>query len=351
MTGARRLAVALSGGVDSAVSCRLIQDEGHEVVALFMELGQGDVLRQRARAMADFLGVDFQVVDLRDPFRHQVIDYFCQSYARGQTPNPCVVCNPAIKCGLLLDMALEMGCEALVTGHYVRQEERGGVACLRCGLDPVKDQSYFLCGLRQDQLRHLRFPLGGLLKSQVFALAREYDLPVAGGESQDVCFLEEGSPGDFLARELASPPLPGDIVDSQGRVLGRHQGIHCYTIGQRRGLGISAPKPLYVVAIRATENQVVVGPDAELYRAELRLLEPVNWLAGEGPGLPWQGRVKIRYRHQEGAKATLTRDDQGLLVRFAQPQRAITPGQFAVFYQDDLLLGGGEIVGAKSPSP
>lgn len=337
-----KIAVALSGGVDSSVSCRLMQLQGLSVVALFMDLGQPDLLiqRQRAAAMAQFLGVDFQVVDLRQAFAEQIERYFVESFRQGLTPNPCVVCNRIIKCGLLLDAALAQGCQAMATGHYVRREMAGGQVRLRCGADFSKDQSYFLCDLKQYQLRHLLFPLGEKNKTAVYRLAEKFSLPVQGGESQDICFLQ-GKAADFVEGHLAQIPPGGEIVDGQGQVIGHHAGIHRYTIGQRRGLGIPAAQPLYVVAIDGRKNQLVVGEDSQLYRQSLELSK-INWLVEPGPELPWQGRVKIRYRHQAVA-ARLTQDQRGFVLTFAQPQRAITPGQFAVFYEDDYLLGGGVI--------
>ncbi len=338
--GKQKIAVALSGGVDSAVCCRLLQEE-YDVLALFMDLGQPDleVQRHRVTEMAAFLGVELQIVDLCREFEQHVLHYFTSSYGHGLTPNPCVVCNPTIKCGLLLEAALAQGCVAMATGHYVRMGMVDDVAYLRCGVDSAKDQSYFLCGLNQHQLRHLRFPLGAKLKSEVYALAEGFDLPVRGGESQDICFLQ-GSLADFLEQHLDSTTA-GAIVDSSGRELGRHQGIQRYTIGQRRGLGLPAAHPLYVVALDGDRNQVVVGRDEDLFHSSMRV-DKINWLAGQAPELPWQGMVKIRYRHQ-AVSATLSEDDNELRVVFAEPQRAITPGQFAVFYEDDFLLGGGVI--------
>ena len=336
------LAVALSGGVDSAVSCHLLQEQGYELLALFMDLGQPDLAQQqdRAEAMASFLGLQLQVVNLQAAFKDKVLSYFQHSYFQGRTPNPCVVCNPLVKCGLLLEHALALGCQGMATGHYVRRQQQHGHFILRQGRDPRKDQSYFLCGLSQQQLAALHFPLGDYLKTEVYQLAASYGLPDPGGESQDICFLT-GSLADYFAGQPHLPP-PGDIVDSSGQVLGRHRGIHLYTIGQRRGLGIPAKHPLYVVGLDGSKNQVVVGLDEELWHDCLQV-KRVNWLAGQPPTLPLSCQVKIRYRHS-ACPAMVEQAGDGLLVRFAEKQRAVTPGQFAAFYDDDLLLGGGEII-------
>ena len=342
MSQPEKIGLALSGGVDSSVSCRLLQERGYEVLALFMDLGQPDVAvaRRQAADMAATLGVDFQVVDLRAAFTRQVKDYFVTRFCQGRTPNPCVVCNPAIKCGLLLEAALAQGCRAMATGHYVRLEETVAGPRLRCGVDPLKDQSYFLCGLKPDQLRHLLFPLGEKTKAAVYGLAADFGLAIPAAESQDVCFLR-GKAADYVEAHCRQQVAKGEIVDTTGQVLGEHNGIHRYTIGQRRGLGIPASHPLYVVAIDGRRNRIIVGEEKVLWRSEL-VLGQVNWLAGTAPPLPWQGLVKIRYR-QQAVPARLAETDNGYLVTFAEPQRAVTPGQFAVFYEEDYLLGGGEI--------
>lgn len=340
-----RIAVAMSGGVDSTVTARLLAQQGHEVCGLFMALSQPDLDVQVARVeeVADRLGVELTIVDLSQHFRRHVLDYFVRSYYQGRTPNPCVVCNPLVKCGQLLAEAKILGCETLATGHYVRlQRVASGYELLK-GLDAGKDQSYFLCGLHPEQLARLRFPLGELHKEEVYRLAEEFGFDdFRGQESQDVCFLKERSVQEFLEEYGGDAPRPGDVVDLQGSVVGHHQGIHRFTIGQRRGLGIPASEPLYVVGLDPENNRVIVGGADDLWSHTLFVAE-MNWLAGHEPQLPQNLMVKIRYRHA-GAEALVSNHGNGYEIVFREPQRAITPGQFAALYEGERLLGGGEIV-------
>jgi tRNA-specific 2-thiouridylase len=294
--------------------------------------------------VADFLQIELAVVDLAVPFQTAVLDYFCASYAQGRTPNPCVICNPLIKFGKLLDYGRSKGIELLATGHYVRLERGAdGLVHLLRGLDPKKDQSYFLCRLRQEQLQRLRFPLGATAKEKVYELAAQLGLQTLHGpESQDVCFLQERSVDEFLAERFAESLSEGLIVTRGGRELGRHKGIFRYTVGQRRGLGIPDATPYYVLALDSRRNLVVVGKEEDLWQDSLAVRE-VNWLSGKLPELPGRFLVKIRYRH-EAAPAMLAAADAGIRITFERPQRAVTPGQFAGFYQEDELMGGGEII-------
>lgn len=340
-----RIAVAMSGGVDSTVTARLLAQAGHEVCGLFMALSQPDLEHQVARVeeVAGRLGVELRVVDLRQAFQRHVLDYFVSSYFQGRTPNPCVVCNPLVKCGHLLAQAEALGCEALATGHYVRLRQSAIGYELLKGLAAGKDQSYFLCGLNQQQLARLRFPLGELEKEEVYRLAEEFGFhDFRGQESQDVCFLKERTVQEFLEQYGGEAAQPGEVVDLAGAVRGRHLGIHRYTIGQRRGLGIPAPDPLYVVGLDPEKNRVIVGGDDALWRRTL-VVANMNWLSGREPQLPTTLTVKIRYRH-DGAAALVSRQDNGYEIVFTEPQRAITPGQFAALYAGEILLGGGEIV-------
>ncbi len=339
-----KIAVAMSGGVDSTVTARLLAQKGHEVCGLFMALAQPDLGEQVAKVqeVADRLQVQLKMVELSQEFQRHVLDYFAHSYFQGRTPNPCVVCNPMVKCGQLIAEAEKLGCKALATGHYVRIQETASGYQLLKGKDASKDQSYFLCGLQQKQLARLRFPLGELHKEEVYGLAEEFGFTdFRGQESQDVCFLKECSVQDFLANYGPQTPPPGEIVDRQGSILGQHQGIHRYTIGQRRGLGIPASEPLYVVGLDAKSNQVIVGTDQDLWAKSLTV-SSFNWLTGKEPSLPGVFNVKIRYRHQ-GAEARLEKNDDGYHLFFIEPQRAITPGQFAVLYDGEVVVGGGEI--------
>ncbi|MGV1100430.1 tRNA 2-thiouridine(34) synthase MnmA [Thiovibrio sp. JS02] len=344
----RKIAVAMSGGVDSSLTAALLMEQGAEVQGVFMALSQPDLVAQiaRVRAVADFLGIPLAVLDLAETFRREVLAYFADSYFAGKTPNPCVVCNRTVKFGRLLAHArLGLGADLLATGHYARICGRPATGFhLKKGVDAKKDQSYFLACLSQEQLGQLIFPLGGHEKTEVYNLAAQHGFVFQPGEeSQDVCFLKDIPVGDFLAGFLSSPSRPGEIVSVAGRVLGRHRGIQYYTVGQRRGLGIPDQTPYYVIALDHARNRVIVGKDADLWADRLFLRE-VSWLAGSPPQLPKTYAVKIRYRHQGALAEVSRRIGGGVQVLFTEPQRAITPGQFAVFYQGDEVVGAGEIV-------
>ncbi|HSH14336.1 MAG TPA: tRNA 2-thiouridine(34) synthase MnmA [Desulfurivibrionaceae bacterium] len=340
----RKVAVAMSGGVDSTVTAALLKEAGAEVRGVFMCLGQPgqEAQVEQVGALAARLGIPLEVIDLRTEFAARVVDYFRASYFRGETPNPCVVCNREIKLGLLLEKVLADGSEFLATGHYVRlhRDPDGGCHLLR-GLDPGKDQSYFLCGLSQAQLRRLLFPLGEHRKSEVYELAAGLGLHFTPGqESQDVCFLKGRELADFLAA-AAPPDSAGPVVTTAGREIGRHAGIYHFTIGQRRGLRIPAAAPYYVVGLEAAGSRVVVGSSEELFRDRLWVPE-VNWLAGV-PELPDELAVQIRYRQRPVPARLSWSGSSGVEVHFTAPQRAVTPGQFAAFYRGEELLGGGVI--------
>lgn len=335
----------MSGGVDSAVSAALLVRAGHTVTGVFMRLGQPGQEQQEgeARAVAAHLGIGLEVVDLAAEFARQVVAPFVEAYAWGKTPNPCVVCNRHIKFGRLLELAVPRYGDRLATGHYARLVADGdGRGHLWRGKDPNKDQSYFLCGLGQQQLQRLLLPLGGHGKAEVREMAAAMGIRGRHGEeSQDVCFLGHQSVADFVGQRALSPP--GAIVTADGRLLGRHNGLHCYTIGQRRGLGIPDATPWYVVGLDAARNTVVVGkPEALLCR--LLLVDKPHWLAGRPPLLPAEFLVKLRYRHEAASARVEAAEEGRLLVAFATPQRAVTPGQFAVFHHGDEVVGCGEIV-------
>ncbi len=336
----------MSGGVDSSVTAALLQRQGARVQGVFMALAQPDLQEQvgRVRAVADFLRIPLTVLDLAEPFRHEVVDYFRASYFAGKTPNPCVVCNRTIKCGRLLDEARgTLGAELLATGHYARISGDGttGFRLLQ-GVDPQKDQSYFLGLLTQAQLAHLCFPLGNFRKEEVYGLAAELGLGFQHtAESQDICFLKDQSVGEFLAAYSPGQGRPGPMLTLQGKEIGRHAGIHHYTIGQRRGLGLPDATPWYVAGIDPECDAVLVGKDADLWRQEV-VLPVVHWLHGQPPPLPRVCEVKIRSRHP-ACQTEIAAHDGGVLLTFAQPQRAVTPGQFAVFYEGEVVLGCGEI--------
>lgn len=354
----------MSGGVDSSVAAALLSAGGYEVIGLTLQtwVEEGEVERPwldrscckigLARHVAERLGIAHHVVDARAEFRDRVVRNFLEEYAGGRTPNPCVLCNERVKFGLLLRIAREMGAELLATGHYARVDYLPGAGRyrLRKGVDPEKDQSYFLYRLGQEVLSAVLFPLGGMHKRRVWEMAEDLDLPADQvAESQEICFVNQGDHGAFLKRELPQALREGEVVDPVGRVLGRHPGVALYTVGQRRGLGLAASGGVatprrYVVGLNAKENQVVVGPEPELYHRTLsarqvNLTLPPSVDALDGKAVT----AKIRYR-SPGARAVvkaLGGDQFGLT--FEEAQRAVTPGQSVVLYDGDVVLGGGII--------
>jgi tRNA-specific 2-thiouridylase len=355
-----RVAVAMSGGVDSLRAAALLRHQGHDIIALHMRLlpdspnlrwDTETSLRTREnslRTLAARLDVPLYIVELRAAFDVLVIQPFLAAYQRGLTPNPCIVCNPRIKFGLLLNEARRFGVDRLATGHYAQlqaPDEQHPRFRLQRGRDPAKDQSYFLYGLTQDQLAAAAFPLGNVCKQEVQRWAEESGFAdQVPEESQEICFIPAGHYREFLEERLGPGfnSQQGDIVDLQGTLLGRHMGITHYTIGQRRGLGLASSAPYYVVALDSETNRVVVGRAANLYRQELTATE-LNWLAIDPPNQPLRCQVRIRNQHQPAPAELTPKGENEVLVRFDEPQRAITPGQAAVFYDQDLVLGGGII--------
>ena len=295
--------------------------------------------------MAHQLGIPYYLVDESAEFQKQVIAYFAEEYKAGRTPNPCVMCNERLKFGTLLHRADQLGAQLIATGHFARTEKCAttGRTLLKRGRDPRKDQSYFLFSLKQWQLERTIFPLGAMTKSDTRDLARECKLKTAEKEeSMEICFVPDNDYGKFLESAKLATRHRGDIVDVHGRKLGQHDGIEFYTIGQRKGLGVSAPKPLYVVELDAANNRVIVGDETMLDRAEFRV-DRCNWIPFEKPPESIEVTAKIRYNHP-GTPATVTPTaDGGALVKLHEAQRAITPGQACVFYQEDLVVGGGWI--------
>jgi len=351
-----KVVVAMSGGVDSSVAAALLKQQGHEVTGMMLRLwsepGKEDSNRcctpdsmAQARRVAATLDIPFYVIDAKHVFRETVVQYFLDGYARGQTPNPCLVCNRQIRWTFLLRHALAMGAEYMATGHYVRKQALGSRHRLLRAVDQAKDQSYVLHVLDQEKLSHALFPVGEYSKPEIRGLARDLELPTATrADSQDLCFLAGEDYRSFLQRNAAEMLQPGDILTSSGVVVGRHTGLANYTIGQRKGLGISSPVPLYVLAKDPAGNTLVVGTQDQLGCRELTA-HAVNWLSGEAPGEPFRAMVKTRYTARE-AEALVTPLDQGARVRveFDAPQRDVTAGQAAVFYQDEVMLGGGIII-------
>ena len=343
-----RVYVAMSGGVDSAGAALLLQELGYDVTGVTLRLrpgAEGDI--DDARRAAQALGVPHEVLDCRELFRHQVMDAFVGEYCRGRTPNPCLVCNRRVKFGALLDYALDQGADYLATGHYARlgrDEETGRYLLLR-GRDRRKDQSYVLYQLTQRQLAHLLLPIGTYEKATVRSLAAERGLISANRpDSQDICFIPDGDYVRFLQEYGGVKLEPGDFVDRSGRVLGRHRGLVCYTTGQRKGLGVSADRPLYVLEKDAETNRVILGDDRDLFSSTLTA-EDVNWISIPGLEGPMRFTAKTRSSQRE-AEATVEPLEGGRIrVRFDAPQRAITAGQAVVLYDGERVAGGGTIVG------
>ncbi len=342
-----KVAIALSGGVDSAVAAARLKQQGHEVTGATMRVVPGDDRAAgAAAAIARKLGIPHHVFDLTDAFEKYVIADFCREYAGGRTPNPCVRCNQYIKFGALLDRVRETGADWLATGHHARIERDSGGGCLlKKGRDRDKDQSYFLAQLSQEQLSRTLFPIGDMTKDEVRKLAAEFGLAdcAAGAESQEICFIPGGDRVKFLRERGVGQDKPGPIRDAQGNVLGTHRGIGAYTVGQRRGLGIAAAAPHYVTAIAPEENAITVGTRQETLATEL-VTGDLNWLAGDAPETTIECMARVRHRHPEAAARLTPRGKGEYHVRFSQPQAAIAPGQAVVFYAGDTVLGGGTIL-------
>lgn len=355
MSAKKIAVVAMSGGVDSSLAAALLLEEGYDVRGVSLRVFDPGTCQEEdgrtccsasdirdARRVAALLEIPFSSWDVREAFDAAVIGPFVSDYASGRTPNPCVLCNSRIKFDILLEKARQTGAAFLATGHYARIDRTGEEARLLRGVDRTKDQSYFLFDVDREALAVLNFPLGELTKDQVRRMAAERGLPVAEKrESQEVCFVPDNDYGSFVAARLEAPAPPGPIVDSTGATLGSHRGLIHYTIGQRRGIGVAAPEPLYVTAIDVAGSRLVVGTGQDLLKGAFTV-GAVNWLVDPG-GEAFRAEVRIRYRHP-GAPATVLPSGGGACrVEFDEPQRAVTPGQAAVFYRGETVLGGGWI--------
>ena len=352
-----KVVVAMSGGVDSSVAAALLKEQGYDVIGMMLRLwsepGKEDSNRcctpdsmAQARRVAAKLDIPFYVIDAKDVFHDTVVQYFLDGCARGETPNPCLICNRQIRWTFLLNHALAPGAEFMATGHYVRikKDERGKSELLRA-VDRSKDQSYVLHVLDQEKLKHALFPIGEYTKPEIRQIAEKYGLPTATRkDSQDLCFLAGEDYRNFLKRNAADMLKAGEIMTVSGKSIGEHTGLANYTIGQRKGLGVASPVPLYVIGKNAQTNALIVGIKEELGSRELTARD-VRWVSGEIPLHPFHAEVKIRYTAKE-ADATVMPMDNGkqVQVQFDAPQRDITAGQAAVFYQGDVMIGGGIIV-------
>jgi tRNA-uridine 2-sulfurtransferase len=349
-----KVVVALSGGVDSSVAAVLLKEQGYEVTGMMLRLwsepGKEESNRcctpdsmAQARRVAAKLDIPFYVVDAKDVFRDTVVQYFLDGYGRGETPNPCLICNRQIRWTFLLDHALALGADFMATGHYVRKQTVGHVHQLLRAVDRNKDQSYVLHVLSQQKLARALFPVGEYPKPEIRAIAERHGLPTATRkDSQDLCFLAGEDYRNFLQRNAAEMLKPGEIVTREGRSIGLHTGLANYTIGQRKGLGIASAVPLYVLGKDAAANALIVGSQEELGSPELTARD-VSWVSGEEPQGAFRAEVKIRYTAKEAWALVTPLDGLRVKVQFDAPQRDITAGQAAVIYQGDLLIGGGLI--------
>jgi tRNA-specific 2-thiouridylase len=352
-----RIVVAMSGGVDSSVAAALLAEAGHDVIGLSMQLydqrdgdtGYGsccslDDLHDAGR-VARSLDIPHYIVNFEREFQRTVVANFIGEYVAGRTPIPCAHCNSDLKFATLLDRSVAYGAEVVATGHYARITVDAETGChvLRRGVDTAKDQSYFLFSLTQEQLSRASFPVGNLSKDAVRDVARRLRLPVAEKpDSQEICFVPDGDYAGFIERKTGDVDSGGAIVSRSGEVLGSHGGVHRFTVGQRKGLGIAAAEPMYVLQLRPTEKTVVVGPRPELERTSLTASE-VNWITGVPPAGPVRVTAQIRHRHRPAAGTVRALDDNRASIEFDQPVMAVSPGQAVVFYVGDVVMGGGWI--------
>src|SRR5579859_5466326 len=354
----------MSGGVDSSATAALLIEQGYDVIGITLKLWPQDCVNRAedkccgpqavtdARSVCDKLDVPYYLVDESADFQKHVIQYFADEYKAGRTPNPCVMCNQNLKFGRLIDRADQLGAQYIATGHFARIERTDNNQSetpqparhlLKRGRDLKKDQSYFLFSLRQDQLARAMFPLGEKTKSDTREVARHCNLKTADKEeSMEICFVPDNDYGRFLQQAKLVQKHRGEIVDTRGQVMGHHDGIEFYTIGQRKGLGLSSLKPLYVIELDAENNRIIVGDDSALARNEF-VADRCNWIPFDEPAGPLEATVKIRYNHTGAAATLIPVSPTRVKVMLHEAQRAITPGQAAVFYQDDLVLGGGWI--------
>ena len=349
--------IAMSGGVDSSVAAYIMRSNGYDCIGCTMKIYDNEDAGvpkdhsccslddvEDARSVAYKLGMPYYVFNFSDDFKEKIICKFIESYENGRTPNPCIDCNRYMKFDKLYERAKLLGCEYVVTGHYARIDKENGRYVLKKALDASKDQSYVLYSLTQDQLAHTLFPLGGTSKDETRRIAEECGFSNAHKpDSQDICFVPDGDYAKVIALHTGKTYAPGDFIDKDGSVIGTHRGIVHYTIGQRKGLGVSAATPLYVCKIDVGQNTVTLGEDRDLFSTELTVGD-FNWISGEAPRDPFKCDAKIRYRQKQQPATVFPLEDEKVKIVFDEPQRAITPGQAAVLYDGETVLGGGAIL-------
>lgn len=350
---AKKVVVGLSGGVDSAVTAYLLKQQGYDVIGVTMQIWKEDLPQNTetgvtavddARKVAECIGIPYYVINFKEQFHERVIKYFIETYNSGKTPNPCIVCNRYVKWEALLEKARELGAEYIATGHYAEIVQlKNGRYTVKNSKTAAKDQTYALHMLSQDQLAHTIMPLGKYEKDEIRKIAEEAGLPVAGKpDSQDICFVEDGKYVNFIKKQTKKWPRPGDFVTLDGEVVGKHRGVVYYTVGQRKGLDLNLGKPVYVAAIDAKKNQVVVAGNDELFK-DIAVAGNINMMGAKSLSEPVKAYAKIRYNHS-GATCVAQVIDDKLICKFDEPQRAITPGQSLVVYKDGVVLCGGEII-------
>jgi len=343
----KKAVVAMSGGVDSSLAAALLKEEGYDVLGITIHHYNGNESLESAEETAQNLEIPWHVLDFTKEFKTIVIEYFCNEYLAGRTPNPCVICNLKIKFGLLLEKAKSLGADYLATGHYAINEydQKSKKFLLKRGVDENKDQSYFLYRLNQEILPFVLFPLGKFKKKQTRELAKKYGLKnYKKAESQEICFIRDDNYRKFLTQHIKNTIKPGKFIDKEGNMLGKHQGIPFYTIGQRKGLGVSLNKRMYVTEINSHQNVITLSDDKDLYRDKL-FVKDLSFISGDKLSNSIKAEVKIRYNSKKSPAIISPYGEDSVLINFEKPQRAITPGQSAVLYQGDVVIGGGIIEG------